>query len=192
MRVWGEMIESQDPMGPPISGWRSSRAEDVRMRSTRNLPVAVRPATRRRASSARRRFPSGAVWQRMATLFMMDYRIGWRGIVQSIRQGVRARLGRSRPSGWGRRTLLHGDSRRVGVLGRPVWAGENREERRPLHGGDMPRQFSQRTTPPECPSRRPYSMVSVGVQLEDAVHSSPTSPPNPTPGYTKPARFRVE
>ena len=192
MRVWGEMIESQDPMGPPISGWRSSRAEDVRMRSTRNLPVAVRPAARRRASSARRRFPSGAVWQRIATLFMMDYRIGWRGIVQSVRRGVRGHRGRSRPSGWGRKNPRRGGSRRVGVPERPVWAGANREEQRPPHAGDMPRQFSRRTMPPELPSRRRYSMRSVGVRLEDVEHSSPTSPPIPTPGYTKPARFRVE
>ena len=192
MRVWGEMIESQDPMGPPISGWRSSRAEDVRMRSTRNLPVAVRPAARRRASSARRRFPSGAVWQRMATLFMTDYRIGWRGIVQSAQRGVQVRRGRSRSSGWGQKNPLHGDSRRVGVPERPAWAGGNREERRPPHGGGMPRRFSRTTTPPERPSKRPCSMGCVGVQLEDAEHSSPTSPPNPTPGYTKPARFRVE
>jgi hypothetical protein len=192
MRVWGEMIESQDPIGPPMSGWRSSRAEDVRMRSTRNLPVAVSPAARRRASSARRRFPSGAVWQRMATLFMKDYKIGWRGIVQLVRRGVRVRRGRSRSSGWGQKNPLHGDSRRVGVPERPVWADGNREEQKHPHGGDMPIRFSRTTTPLERPSRRPCSMGCVVVQLEDAEHSSPTSPPNPTPGYTKPARFRVE
>jgi hypothetical protein len=56
----------------------------------------------------------------------------------------------------------------------------------------MPKLFSHQTTPPERPSKRPYLMECAGVQLEDAKHSSPTSPPNPTPGYTKPARFKVE
>jgi hypothetical protein len=128
----------------------------------------------------------------MATLFMMDYRIGRRGTVQSVQRGVRVRRGRSRWSGWGRKNPRRGDSRRVGVPERPVWAGGNREEQRHPHGGDMPIRFFRTTTPLERPSRRPYSMECVGVQLEDAVHSSPTSPPKPTPGYTKPARFRVE
>lgn len=177
-RIWvlAEMRDSHVPAGPPSSGWRRARAVAERMRSIRTLPVAVNPAATRRASSARRRFPPGPVWQRMATLFMRDCRLEERHIVRSTLRGGQGHRGQFLYSIWEQRILRRGDTQRGEALESRVLGGVDQAERMLPHGEGKRKQVSLKPTPPEWSSRMRYWREYEGAQLGDAEHSSLTSP----------------
>ncbi len=146
------------------------------MRSIRTLPVAVNPAATRRASSARRRFPPGPVWQRMATLFMRDCRLEERHIVRSTLRGDQGHRGQFLYSIWEQRILRHGDTQRGEALESRVLGGVDLAERMLPRGEGKRKQVSLKPTPPEWFSRMRYWREYEGAQLGDAEHSSLTSP----------------
>jgi len=174
--VWAEMRDSHVPAGPPSSGWRRARAVAESMRSIRTLPVAVNPAATRRASSARRRFPPGPVWQRMATLFMRGCRTEERHIVRSTLRGGRGHRGQFLYSIWGQRILRRGDTQRGEALESRVLGGVNQAEQRLPRGEGKRKQVSLKPTPLGLFSRMRYWTECEGEQLGDAEHSSLTSP----------------
>ena len=163
IRVWGEIMDSQVPMGPPISGSRRAIPDRVRIRSRRIRLVAVRPAASRRASSARRRFPPGPVWQRMATFFMLNKKNGPTHNVRSTPPTARGRPIRfpiyvegqiARPLS-GRQTDV------VPVRPKPITG--DLEVPKPLHAENRPKRSDLNPETRSTPSRRlPSKRVRAG------------------------------
>ena len=141
------------------------------MRSTRKRPVAVRPAARRSASSARRRFPAGPVWQRMATLFMRDYRIRSSQSVRSVRREDLGRRERVRPLPEEQRSQPREGRQKAVVLGRPLLRGEDRVGRWLPRAGDKQKQFYLNPTPLE-PSARIVCWMGFGEGRREDAESS--------------------
>jgi len=160
-RVCGEIMDSQVPRGPPISGSRRAMADRVRIRSRRIRPVAVRPAASRRASSARRRFPPGPVWQRITTFFMPNKKNGSMHNVRSTPPTARGRPVRFPIYVGGRtaRPLSGRQTHAVPVRPKPITG--DLEVPKPLHAENRPKRSDLNPEMRSSPSRR---LPSKGVR----------------------------
>jgi len=174
IRVWGEIMDSQVPTGPPISGSRRARPERVRIRSRQIRPVAVRPAASRKASSARRRFPPGPVWQRMTTFFMLNKKNGPKRTVRSTPPITPGRPGRFPIDDEGQTARPLSGKQRDAVPVRPKPITADPEVPKPPHAENRRKRYNRNPETSPSPSRsRPSKGVRAGGREGEGRSSLP-------------------